>query len=95
MEFTYIYKSKTYTDTSLEFMKDIGMDDEQIESVLRQKDYELGEGVFAKRREAYIKESDPLFIEATFDNDPAKMQAWRDKVIEIKARYKVSDIVEK
>lgn len=38
--FTYIFKEKSYSNTDTEFMKSIGMTDEQIESVLSQKAYE-------------------------------------------------------
>lgn len=41
----------------------------------------------ALREAAYRIESDPLFMEARYDDDPAKLQAWKDKVAEIKARY--------
>lgn len=40
MMFTYIFKGKAYSNTDREFMESIGMSDEQIESVLNQKDYE-------------------------------------------------------
>lgn len=40
-----------------------------------------------KRHQAYLKESDRLYFEWQFDNDPASEQIWRDKVQEIKSRY--------
>jgi hypothetical protein len=88
--FSYIYKSQRHSDTDLNYMKNLGMDEEQINSVLSQRQYEAVDGAVAKRKEAYLTESDPLFIEASFDNDEAKVQAWRDKVIEIKARYPIN-----
>ncbi|RQM78848.1 hypothetical protein EHZ47_01785 [Aeromonas jandaei] len=39
------------------------------------------------REAAYRIESDPLFMEARYDDDPIKLKAWKDKVTEIKARY--------
>lgn len=90
--FSYIYKSKYHSNTDLDYMQSLGMNDEQIESVLMQKEYELGDGMINKRKEAYLTESDPLFIEATFDNNDAKMQAWRDKVIEIKERFPIGNV---
>lgn len=39
------------------------------------------------REAAYRIESDPLFMEARYDDDPIKLKAWKDKVAEIKARY--------
>lgn len=41
----------------------------------------------AMREVAYRIESDPLFMEARYDDDPVKLQAWKSKVAEIKARY--------
>jgi len=40
MSFTYLYKREHHTDTSLEYMQAFGMDEEQIESILRQKEFE-------------------------------------------------------
>lgn len=40
--FTYIFKEKSYSNTDTEFMRNIGMTDEQIESVLSQKEFEEG-----------------------------------------------------
>jgi hypothetical protein len=40
-----------------------------------------------QRQSAYKNESDPLYLEAIFDNDDNKMQSWKDKVQEIKERY--------
>lgn len=41
----------------------------------------------ALREAAYRIESDPLFMEARYDDDPVKLQTWKNKVAEIKARY--------
>lgn len=41
----------------------------------------------AMRQAAYRAESDPIFMEARYDDDPAKMQEWKNKVVEIKERY--------
>jgi len=41
----------------------------------------------AMRQAAYRLESDPIFMEARYDDDPAKMQEWKNKVMEIKERY--------
>lgn len=38
--FTYIFKGKSHTDLTETYMKNLGMDDEQIESVLSQKAFE-------------------------------------------------------
>lgn len=38
--FSYIYQGNTHTDTSLAYMQQLGMDSEQIDSVLAQQAYE-------------------------------------------------------
>lgn len=38
--FTYIFKGKAHSDTSVEYMNSIGMSQEQIDSVLAQKEFE-------------------------------------------------------
>lgn len=67
-------------------MQSLGMDQEQIESVLNQQQFELSQNL-EKRQAAYKAESDPLYMEAQFDDTPETLQKWRDKVAEIKARY--------
>lgn len=87
--FNYIFKGKTHTDTSNNYMLSIGMSVEQIESVMNQKSYEEGEGVIAKRKAAYTQESDPLFLEWQYDKTPESEDAWRDKVAAIKLRFPI------
>ncbi|ATC86172.1 hypothetical protein [Pseudoalteromonas arctica] len=84
--FTYIYNDVSHNNTSAEYMQNLGMDQEQIESVLNQQQFELSQNL-EKRQAAYTKESDPLYMEAQFDGTPESLQKWRDKVAEIKARY--------
>lgn len=38
------------------------------------------------RKQAYVLESDPIFMEAKYNEDEVLMQKWRDKVEEIKLR---------
>lgn len=38
--FTYIFKEKSYSNADEEFMRELGMTDEQIESILSQKQFE-------------------------------------------------------
>lgn len=86
--FKYLHNGKQHTDTSSEYMSKLGLDDDTQESILNQKAYEESEQlVLDKRARAYKLESDPLFIEASFDNDETAMQQWRDKVTEIKERF--------
>ena len=59
----YLYKGESHTNYETAYMQTLGMDAEQIESVLRQRDFELSQNV-EKRATAYRRESDPLFAEA-------------------------------
>lgn len=92
MSFEYIHAGKTHTDTSREYMLNIGMTTEAIESVLTQKKYEESRNT-ELRKEAYKRESDPLHIEWQYElaqgnaNADTFKQKWMDKVAEIKARY--------
>lgn len=87
MTFNYVFKGRTHTDCTAEYMQTLGMDQEQMEAVLNQRDYEAKTGVMEKRKEAYKTESDPLMFEWMFDKTDLKEKVWRDKVAEIKARY--------
>ncbi len=89
MESTYIFEGEVHSGFTLAFMQQLGMNTEQIDSVLSQRDFELTQNI-ERRKEAYIKESDPLFIEWQYDQTPECEQVWRDKVLEIKARYPIS-----
>lgn len=90
--FSFIYKGKAYTNTSREFMLNLGMDDEQIDSVLQQKEYESSQTKELKAA-AYVRESDPLYIdwqkELARDNPSADefKAKWLEKVAEIESRY--------
>ncbi len=84
--FTYIYKGKSQNNTNIQFMQNLGMGQEQIDSVLNQQKFELSQNV-EKRQAAYKAESDSLFMESQFDGTPESHQKWQDKVAEIKARY--------
>ena len=83
---TYIFNGQSHTDFTSEYMLSLGMNTEQIESVLNQKAFELSQNL-EKRQVAYKTESDPLYMEWQFDQTPESEQAWRDKVEEIKLRY--------
>lgn len=84
--YTYIYQGVNHSNTSAEYMQNLGMDQEQIDSVLNQQQFELNQNV-EKRKAAYKAESDPLFMEAQHDGTPESLHKWQDKVAEIKARY--------
>lgn len=84
--FVYLYEGESHSDTTREYMKNLGMNTEQINSVLAQRDFELSQNV-EKRQAAYRIESDPLYMEWQYDKTPETEQYWRNKVLEIKARY--------
>lgn len=48
MSFQYIFKGQTHTNTDREYMLNIGMDTEQIESVLQQQEYELAAAIIGE-----------------------------------------------
>ena len=87
--FSYIFQGRTHTDTTRSYMNSIGMTQEQIDSVLQQKEFEESQNV-AKRQDAYRLESDPLFMEWQYDKTPEAEGIWRQKVAEIKSRYPLS-----
>nr|WP_330149735.1 hypothetical protein [Shewanella xiamenensis] len=70
-------------------MNRLGMNAEQIQSVLAQRDFELSQNI-EKRKAAYREESDPLYMEWQYDLTPVSEQAWREKVLEIKQRYPIA-----
>lgn len=85
-KFSYIFQGGRHFDVTRQYMEQLGMSSEQIESVRNQYQYEASQ-VHELRRAAYTAESDPLFIEWQYDQTPEAEQAWRDKVQAIKARY--------
>lgn len=84
---SYLYDGETHDNYDPAFMAELGMSEEVIDSVLAQHNYELTEGQLARRKRAYVAESDPLFLGWQYDKTPEAEQAWRYKVAEIKARY--------
>lgn len=90
--FEYIYGGKTHTDTTREYMNNLGMTTESIESVLTQKKFEESQNI-KLRQQAYKRDSDPLYIEWQFERECGNPDAdkykqhWLDSVNEIKARY--------
>jgi len=83
---TYIFNGQTHSEFTNEYMIALGMDSEQIESVLNPQNKD-------KRQSAYKSESDPLYMEWQFDQTAESEQTWRDKVAEIKARYPLAEEV--
>lgn len=83
---TYILNGQSHSDFTNSYMLSLGMNAEQMESVLKQKAFEFSQNVNI-RKTAYKAESDPLYMEWQFDQTAESEQAWRDKVAEIKLRY--------
>ncbi|MBW3528121.1 hypothetical protein KO533_16355 [Shewanella sp. NKUCC05_KAH] len=90
MNFTYLFNGALHSDVSLEYMEQLGMNPEQIKSVLAQRDFELSQNI-EKRKAAYREESDPLYMEWQYDVTAESEQAWRDKVGQIKQRYPIAE----
>ena len=88
-KFTYLFNGVSHTDVSREYMNNLGMSTEQVNSVLTQRDFELSQNP-NKRLDAYRAESDPLYMEWQYDFTPESEQAWRDKVLQIKQRYPIA-----
>lgn len=88
----YLFNGESHTDYSTEYMQSLGMSDDAIESVQTQQQYEISK-VNNKKREAYINEADPLFVEwqkeVAMESDDADdyKAAWLAKVSEIKERF--------
>ena len=53
--FSYIYQGNTHTDTSPAYMQQLGMDSDQIESVLLQKEYEFSSLSDSVRQERNLR----------------------------------------
>lgn len=78
------YGGKTYYNLTKDAAKSFGIPDNEYQTAL---DNEMLNNVLENRRQAYLLESDPLYMEWQFDKLPESEQVWRDKVAEIKARY--------
>ncbi len=63
MKQTYIFGGESHSDFTTEYMTALGMNQEQMDSVIAQRDFELSQNV-QKRADAYKRESDPLFLES-------------------------------
>ncbi|EPH6098226.1 hypothetical protein ACS0KQ_003253 [Vibrio cholerae] len=78
------YKGTRYQGYDESELKELGVPDDVI---LVAKNRQIFDHVQNERKNAYVKESDPIFIEWQYDQTEEKEKAWRDKVAEIKARY--------
>ncbi len=86
---TLTYNGKDYINWDEVSLKNSGVPDLVIEEAKLNHKFDE---VKAKRKAAYVSESDPLYMEWQYDQTQSKEQAWRDKVIEIKARYPLPDV---
>lgn len=91
----YIYNGTTHSDYTKTYMQNLGMDNDQIESVENQRDFEIAQNS-VKREIAYSKETDKLGAEALrkyFSGDTEGYEAAKaeqlEKVASIQARYPV------
>lgn len=78
------YDGAKYQGYSELELKELGIPDAVIQQA---KEGQNLADIQAARKQAYIDESDPLFLEWQYDQTPEKEKAWRDKVEEIKSRY--------
>ncbi len=79
MSFQYIFKGQTHTNTDREYMLNIGMDTEQIESVLQQQEYELATSIVGKNYStmtdaAYISKG--LLVEEEYRLAKTQAEKW-------------------
>lgn len=84
--FKYLHDGTYHTDTSDEYMSALELDDDARDSILANRGYQR-EHNLKMRAAAYVRESDPLFLESQFDKTDDSRQRWANKVIEIKERY--------
>ena len=69
-------------------LMELGLTEEETMACLSaEKEKQQLEEVMNKRKAAYRRESDPLFMEWQFDGTPESEALWKRKVEEIKARY--------
>ncbi|MCG9685129.1 hypothetical protein L1D31_21645 [Vibrio sp. Isolate23] len=78
--FTLHYNGKHYLSFSESELLEEGVPQSEVDKVKVAQ-------IQDKRQKAYKEESDPLYMEWQYDQTPESEQAWRDKVVEIKARY--------
>lgn len=93
MKQTYIFGGESHSDFTTEYMTALGMNQEQMDSVIAQRDFELSQNA-QNREAAYKRESDPLFLEAmrkSYEGDEEGAEAARAlgllAVERIKARF--------
>lgn len=89
-QFSYIFNGVRHTDASEGYMESLGMNEEQMNSVINQREFE-GAQVTNVRQKLYTEKSDPLYIEWQYElvrgnpNADEYKQRWMDAVAEVKA----------
>jgi len=78
------YKGKQYFNLTDKDAIALGIPESFVISAVNDQEFNR---VVESRRDAYVSESDPLFMEWKFDQTPEKENTWREKVAEIKQRY--------
>lgn len=87
--FQYSFAGETHSDLSDDYLDQLGVSPEWKDTLKRQAVFEQQQ-ILDRRREAYRRESDPLFMEWQFDQTPEREQLWRARVALIKERYPLS-----
>lgn len=84
MSFSYIFKGVTHTDRSIDYMQNLGMNQEQIESVLRQRDFEYNIKCKQVRadRDKRISETDHMML-PDYPNKPNGLQEYRQALRDV------------
>lgn len=84
MSFTYLYNRQPHTDTSLAYMQNLGMDEEQIESILNLKEYQEREAArhVRNRRDRLIRDTD-FYMLPDAPNAPDGIVAYRQALRDI------------
>ncbi|EDP59431.1 hypothetical protein [Vibrio sp. AND4] len=79
--------------SNLETLTELGFSTTEAEDILSAENLrQQRETMLHKRKAAYKKESDPLFMEWQFDGSTDSEHAWRSKVEEIKSRYPLPEL---
>ena len=93
--YTYLYDGVEHSDISLDYMKNLGMNDQQIESIHRMYAYDIKTNSIKKRMGEYSLHSDPLFSEWQYElaignSNASEFEArWINAVMTIKAKYPI------
>ena len=95
--FKYIYKGASHSDTSKEYMQNLGMNSETIESILNQKEFEYPTPTFESELELLNSNEDIEINKITLEygralafdgsSEADKVKSIRDKLSETQNKY--------